>query len=55
MTIPAAPLNRLDTIQARLDSTWRATLSIQVALTNFEAELSDAQKVRFDAMNLAAR
>jgi hypothetical protein len=55
MTIRAAPLNRLDTIQARLDSTWRATLSIQVALANFEAELSDAQKVRYDAMNLAAR
>jgi hypothetical protein len=54
-TVPPGPLNRLDTIQARLDSTWRATLSIQVALTNFEAELSDAQKVRFDAMNLAAR
>ena len=48
-------MNRLDTIQARLDSTWRATLSIQVALANFEAELNDAQKNRFDAMNFAAR
>jgi hypothetical protein len=54
-TIPATALSRLDTIQARLDSTWRATLSIQVALANFEAELSEAQKVRFDAMNFAAR
>jgi len=45
----------LDVIQARLDSTWRATLSIQVALANFEAELNDAQKIRFDAMNFAAR
>jgi hypothetical protein len=54
-TIPATALNRLDTIQGRLDSTWRATLSIQVALANFEAELSDAQKVRFDTMNFAAR
>jgi hypothetical protein len=54
-TIPASALNRLDTIQARLDSTWRATLAIQVALANFEAELDDAQKVRFDAMNFAAR
>ena len=54
-TIPATALNRLDTIQARLDSTWRATLAIQVALANFEAELDDAQKVRFDATNFAAR
>jgi hypothetical protein len=52
-TIPATALNRLDTIQARLDSTWRATLSIQVALANFEAKLNDTQKVRFDAMNFA--
>jgi len=34
-TIPPTALSRLDTIQARLDSTWRATLSIQVALANF--------------------
>src|SRR5215467_14825232 len=54
-TIPASALSRLDTIQARLDSTWRATLSIQVALANFETELTDAQKIRFDAMNFAAR
>jgi hypothetical protein len=54
-TIPASALNRLDMIQARLDSTWRATLSIQVALANFETELNDAQKIRFDAMNFAAR
>ena len=54
-TIPATALNRLDTIQARLDSTWRATLAIQVALANFEAQLDDAQKLRFDALNLAAR
>jgi hypothetical protein len=53
--IPASALSRLDTIQARLDSTWRATLSIQVALANFEPELNDAQKIRFDAMNFAAR
>jgi len=54
-TIPATALNRLDTIQGRLDSTWRATLSIQVALANFETELNDAQKIRFGAMNFAAR
>jgi hypothetical protein len=54
-TIPATALNRLDTIQTRLDSTWRATLSIQVALANFEVELNDAQKMRFDTINFATR
>jgi len=54
-TIPATALNRLDAIQGRLDSTWRATLSIQVALASFMAELNDAQKIRFDTMNFAAR
>jgi len=54
-TIPASALSRLDTIQARLDSTWRAALSIQVALANFETELNDAQKIRFNATNFAAR
>jgi len=52
-TVPATALNRLDTIQARLDSTWRATLAIQVALANFEAQLDDAQKLRFDTMDFA--
>jgi len=54
-TIPATALNRLDTIQARLDSTWRAALAIQVALANFEAQLDEAQKLRFDTLNLATR
>jgi LTXXQ motif family protein len=53
-TIPASALNRLDVIQAR-DSTWRATLSIHVALANFKTELNDAQKIRFGSMNFAAR
>ncbi len=53
--IPRTALNRLDMIQARLDSSWRSVLSIQVALANFATTLSDAQKVRFDAMNFAAR
>jgi protein tyrosine phosphatase (PTP) superfamily phosphohydrolase (DUF442 family) len=54
-TTPATALSRLDTIQARLDSTWRATLAIQVALANFEAQLDDAQKLRLDTLNLAAQ
>ena len=53
--LPPTTLGRLETIQGRLDSTWRAVLSIQVALANFETKLSDAQKDRFEAMNFAAR
>jgi hypothetical protein len=52
---PPTALGRLDSIQARLDSTWRAVLSIQVALADLEARLSDEQKSRFAAMNFAAR
>jgi hypothetical protein len=54
-SVPQSPLARLETIEARLDATWRAILSIQVALANFETKLSDQQKQRFDAMNFAAR
>ena len=50
-----APRQDPSLCQASFDSTWRATLSIQVALANFEAELNDAQKIRFDAMNFATR
>jgi hypothetical protein len=42
-------------VEARLDATWRAVLSIQVALGNFQSKLSDDQKGRFDTMNLAAQ
>ena len=54
-TVPPTALGRLETIEARLDATWRSVLSIQVALANFETKLSDEQKDRFDAMNFAAR
>jgi len=53
--VPPTALGRLETIESRLDATWRAELSIQVALANFETRLSDEQKDRFDAMNFAAR
>jgi hypothetical protein len=52
---PATALGRLETIEARLDAAWRTALSMQVSLANFESKLSDAQKNRFDAMNVAAR
>jgi hypothetical protein len=54
-SMPQSTLGRLETIEARLDATWRAILSIQVALANFETKLSNEQKQRFDAMNFAAR
>jgi hypothetical protein len=52
---PPTALGRLETMQSRLDATWRAALSIQVALADFETKLSDEQKGRLDNMNFAAR
>ena len=52
---PATARGRLETIEARLDAAWRTVLSMQVALANFEGKLSDAQRSRFDTMNVAAR
>jgi hypothetical protein len=54
-SMPPTALSRLETIQARLDATWRAELAVQVALADFETKLSDEQKDRFDATNFAAR
>ena len=51
--LPATPLARLQAIEARLDASWRAALSMQVAFAGFESHLSAAQKNRFEAMNLA--
>jgi hypothetical protein len=54
-SVPLTAFGRLEAIEARLDSTYRAVLSIQVALANFETKLSDDQKVRLDNVNFAAR
>jgi len=54
-SMPPTALSRLETIQARLDATWRAELAIQVSLADFETKLSDEQKDRFDATHFAAR
>ena len=51
---PTAP-SRLEAIKARLDATSQAISSIQSALADFEAKLSDDQKTRFEAMSFAAR
>ena len=54
-SVPGSAVARLETIEARLDATWRAILSIQVALQEFENKLSDEQRNRLQAMTLAAR
>jgi hypothetical protein len=52
--VPRTAVGRLETIEARLDATWRSELSIQVALAHFQTKLSDAQKDSFDQMSFAA-
>jgi hypothetical protein len=53
VSVPQSAVTRLETIEARLDSTWRAILSIQVALHEFENHLTDEQKARFKATTFA--
>jgi hypothetical protein len=53
-SVPRSAVARLETIESRLDATWRAVLSIQVALADFETKLTDEQKSRLQAMNFAA-
>jgi hypothetical protein len=52
--LPASPLARLEAVEARLDATWRAVQTMQVALASFRGELNDDQRRRFDALDLAA-
>jgi LTXXQ motif family protein len=54
-SVPRSAVARLEAIESRLDATWRAILSIQVALQDFENKLSDDQKTRLQAMTFAAR
>jgi hypothetical protein len=54
-SVPRSAVARLETIESRLDATWRAVLSIQVALQDFETKLNDEQRNRLQAMTLAAR
>jgi LTXXQ motif family protein len=54
LTLPPDPLGRLKSTEGRLDATWRALVSIQVALANLEKGLSDEQRVRLDATDFAA-
>jgi hypothetical protein len=52
---PRSAVARLDALEARLDATWRAVLSIQVALYKFDSELSADQKNRLKTMTFAAQ
>jgi LTXXQ motif family protein len=54
-SVPRSAVARLETIESRLDATWRAILSIQVALQDFESKLSDEQKNRLQTMTFAAQ
>jgi hypothetical protein len=44
----------LQAIEARLDITWVAVQTIQVAVAQFQKQLSDQQRARFNALQLAA-
>jgi hypothetical protein len=51
---PATALERLDAAVARLDATWRAVQTIQVALANFQKDLSDEQNSRLNALDIVS-
>jgi hypothetical protein len=48
---PLTPVARLDTIEQRLDAVLRAVTTVQPALQNFYATLSDEQKERFNRLS----
>jgi hypothetical protein len=52
--MPRMPSVRLQAIEARLDITWVAVQTIQVAVAQFQKQLSDQQLARFNALQLGA-
>ena len=50
--MPRMPSARLQAIEARLDITWVAVQTIQVAVAKFQKQLSDQQRARFNALEL---
>jgi hypothetical protein len=52
--VPPTALGRLDAIESRLDMTWQAVQTIQVALANFQGLLSDEQKGRLNVPEIAS-
>lgn len=51
---PSDPLARLEATEARLDATWRALVSIHVALAGLEKNLNDDQRARLYTTDFAA-
>jgi hypothetical protein len=47
-------LGRLEATEARLDATWRAILTIEVALADFQKSLSGEQNTRFNSLQIAS-
>jgi hypothetical protein len=52
--MPRVPSARLQAIEARLDTTWVAVQTIEVAVAQFQKQLSDEQRARFNTLQLAA-
>ena len=48
------PSARLQAIESRLDATWDAVQTIQVALAEFHGQLTDQQRTRFNDLEIAA-
>ena len=48
--VPQSPVERVDTVKARLNTIVEGTRSIRPDLENFYASLSDGQKARFNVM-----
>jgi hypothetical protein len=52
--VVSTPSARLQAIEARLDITLVAVQTIQVAVAQFQKQLSDQQWARFNALQIAA-
>jgi LTXXQ motif family protein len=52
--MPRTPSARLQAIRARLYITWAAVQTIEVAVAQFQKQLSDEQRARFNTLQLAA-
>jgi hypothetical protein len=47
-------LGRLEATESRLDATWRAVQTIEVALADLQKSLSDKQNARFNSLQIAS-
>jgi hypothetical protein len=53
-SMPRPPSTHLRAIEARLDTNWVAVQTIEVAVAQFQKQLSDEQRARFNTLQLAA-